>query len=643
MGMTTTASTIPLQQLLEQASWAHRLARSLVHDADEADDLVQETWMATLRRPPETDRPLRPWLATVLRRQRHKHVVARQRRGRREETAQEATAAVSSPEDLLERMEVQKLLATLVTALEEPYRQTVLLRYYEGLTSAQIGERLGAPAATVRGRLKVALDRLRDALDARNGGKRERWLSLLAPLVPGAVASGTGRTALVVAAVMLTLLPVGAWIALRDHGSGASTSGASDSAPGRPGGGGSRGGGAGREMALAAVPGASAACTATVKRLREQVGAAETEAMKQMPGTKLFARGAPNPAPTKELAAILARVMATGGPAPPYTLECRTWVCKMVVVKTADEGQRPNPNPWEVPLIRDSEVRARSVVQIVLDESHVRDPVSGQRLTTQDVYLILQDPSGKAAPAGQRGPKPTLAFGPIPTDVAGCQREVEVLRVRLERAQADVEADMFVETRFKKNGPNPALTTEIAGLVRRALAAEPSPPTVECRGMVCKLMGPEPSDPWRKRLEDDPEFRLRHDGGACCTQIFYLMRTPPQVAAARWLDKLGDAFIGGPAPAACEKKHKAEGTLKMALELPAPGSPNEEGLVGQPSVKFKGPLADSPLAKCIADELARTALDAAVPEPPAAAKVYKRLKFPLVPAASPNVPWAPGN
>lgn len=46
-------------------------------------------------------------------------------------------------------------------ALDEPYRTTVLLRYYEGLTAAAIARLLSVPAGTVRWRLSQALDRLR--------------------------------------------------------------------------------------------------------------------------------------------------------------------------------------------------------------------------------------------------------------------------------------------------------------------------------------------------------------------------------------------------------------------------------------------------------------------------------------------------
>src|SRR5262245_23332549 len=140
-GVMTTKPTASPEALLEHATWLRALARSLVGDAALADDLTQETWVAALRRPPEGDRDVRPWLGTVLRN------VARFRgRGDGNRAARERAAAATaaatgaggepaapSSEELLERHETQQLLARLVGELDEPYRTTVLLRFGEGL------------------------------------------------------------------------------------------------------------------------------------------------------------------------------------------------------------------------------------------------------------------------------------------------------------------------------------------------------------------------------------------------------------------------------------------------------------------------------------------------------------------------------
>jgi RNA polymerase sigma factor (sigma-70 family) len=178
-------NTVPgaysVEQLLAEHRWLHRLARSLVGDAD-ADDLLQETWLAALRHPPAAGLPARPWLATVVRNASATFALARRRREARELDAEQARDPADLPEDLVARFQVQRLLAELVAGLGEPFRQTLLLRYYGGHSAADIAAMLGVPAGTVRWRLKRALDELRTRLDERNGGNRARWLAALIPV-----------------------------------------------------------------------------------------------------------------------------------------------------------------------------------------------------------------------------------------------------------------------------------------------------------------------------------------------------------------------------------------------------------------------------------------------------------------------------
>jgi RNA polymerase sigma factor (sigma-70 family) len=91
--------------------------------------------------------------------------------GRRREREHKVELAdpegVPTPEQLVDRARVQQRVARGVLELDEPFRSTVLLRYYEGLSSAEIARRLSIPAATVRARLKTGLDRLRAASPAR--------------------------------------------------------------------------------------------------------------------------------------------------------------------------------------------------------------------------------------------------------------------------------------------------------------------------------------------------------------------------------------------------------------------------------------------------------------------------------------------
>lgn len=167
-------------ELLEHAEWVRGLATRLARE--DTDDAVQDVWLAALRSPPDPNRPARPWLARVLQNAARKRFRDESTRRGYETAAVEADAE-TSPEALVGRVQLQHLLVELVLGLEEPFRQTLLLRFFEGKSSAEIAEASGVPAGTVRWRLKEGLERVRTALDARHHGDRNAWLLSCAPLL----------------------------------------------------------------------------------------------------------------------------------------------------------------------------------------------------------------------------------------------------------------------------------------------------------------------------------------------------------------------------------------------------------------------------------------------------------------------------
>jgi RNA polymerase sigma factor (sigma-70 family) len=175
-----------IEALLQQSGWLTGLARQVVASADLASDAVQETWIACLDQPPPQTAPARAWLGGVLR-NRVRMRLRGERRRRRHEQEAAALPAPSAPtaEAALERLQAQRLLADAVAALPEPYRSTVVLRHFEGLSAEEIARGQGVPAGTVRWRLKEALDRLRGTLDERHGGDRRAWLAVLGTLDVG--------------------------------------------------------------------------------------------------------------------------------------------------------------------------------------------------------------------------------------------------------------------------------------------------------------------------------------------------------------------------------------------------------------------------------------------------------------------------
>src|SRR5688572_992293 len=118
------------EQLMAEMGWIRRLARSLVRDPATADDVAQETWLVATEQQPDEDRPLRPWLARVV-----VNLVKTRRRSEarrdRRDAAYDADRGTATPAELVERVELQRMLADEVLALAEPYRSTVLLHFIE--------------------------------------------------------------------------------------------------------------------------------------------------------------------------------------------------------------------------------------------------------------------------------------------------------------------------------------------------------------------------------------------------------------------------------------------------------------------------------------------------------------------------------
>ncbi|MBL8766339.1 MAG: sigma-70 family RNA polymerase sigma factor [Planctomycetes bacterium] len=195
--------------LLAHAQFLRGLARSLVFDADAAADLEQDTWRTALAHPPRDHASPRGWLATVAR----NLVRAKARADGRRERRELATArrdAVPSTADIVAREAIRRDVVAAVLALDEPYRDVLLLRFYEDLPPREIARILAIPVETARTREKRGLAKLREALDARYGGDRRSWCVAIAPLTATAKSS-VGVAAIVAVATLVLAVPLG-WL-----------------------------------------------------------------------------------------------------------------------------------------------------------------------------------------------------------------------------------------------------------------------------------------------------------------------------------------------------------------------------------------------------------------------------------------------
>lgn len=223
--------TWPPEVLLARDDMVRRLARALVRDPDAADDAAQEAWARALAARPGPLRDAAAWLKTIVRNVTRTGAVADAQRRARERAAAREEADVAA-DHVMVFEERRRSVVDAVLGLPEPYRQAVLLRFWEGLSPREIAERQGETAVAVRSRLSRAMAMLRARLDVEHGGSRAAWLVPLAvwtrrgARAGASVAGAAGTTwlvgwfggtvrALVVAAIVVALGGATVWMVTR--------------------------------------------------------------------------------------------------------------------------------------------------------------------------------------------------------------------------------------------------------------------------------------------------------------------------------------------------------------------------------------------------------------------------------------------
>ena len=182
----STSEPLSVESLLQHDRWLRDLAARLARDESEADELVQETWLAALRRPPRDDGgDPRRWLRRVIANVQMQARRGAFRRARRElERGSVAAEASGPPADEVESaIELRQMLLRELRQLDEPLRKVVVMRHLEGRSLKQIATELAVPRDTVKSRLARGLEQLRVRLDRRTGN-RATWVAMCIAVVP---------------------------------------------------------------------------------------------------------------------------------------------------------------------------------------------------------------------------------------------------------------------------------------------------------------------------------------------------------------------------------------------------------------------------------------------------------------------------
>ena len=153
----------------------YRTARAILKDDSGAEDALQEAYVAAYRHIGEFrgDAAISTWLTRIvvnqalqaLRKTRRERVVVpfdETPDGAR--TMDIADAPSGTPENMMLRAEMRRLIEGKIDELPESYRTVFMLREVEDMTVDETAAALGIPGATVRSRLFRAKARLRESL-----------------------------------------------------------------------------------------------------------------------------------------------------------------------------------------------------------------------------------------------------------------------------------------------------------------------------------------------------------------------------------------------------------------------------------------------------------------------------------------------
>ena len=165
----------PVEALVrEHARMVFKVAYSVLHNHADAEDAAQETFLRLLKYAKKLDEVENPrlWLAKMAWR------VALDRSKRPSQSEVDIAGVIeqlrsSEPhaDDAIEQQQRMALLHRLIASLPPELREVVELSNVEDMTSADVGEMLGIPEGSVRGRLMRAREMMKLKLASVLEGK----------------------------------------------------------------------------------------------------------------------------------------------------------------------------------------------------------------------------------------------------------------------------------------------------------------------------------------------------------------------------------------------------------------------------------------------------------------------------------------
>ena len=159
------------QAMLPHLDAAHNLARWLLRNEQDAQDVVQEAYLRAFRSfAGFRGTSGRAWLLTIVRNT--SYTLLKKNRAADlttpfDEEIHASGHESASPATLLEHAEDSELIKNAMEELPAEFREILILRHQESLSYNEIGETLKIPIGTVMSRLARARGKLKEYLAAR--------------------------------------------------------------------------------------------------------------------------------------------------------------------------------------------------------------------------------------------------------------------------------------------------------------------------------------------------------------------------------------------------------------------------------------------------------------------------------------------
>lgn len=161
---------------------------SILNNEENAKDIMQETYLTAFERLGTLADPgaVQSWLNKIAANKCKNHISAKSNSA--VEHDEEVIGNIPDdgliPEEYVEDKAKRELVMRLVReALSEEQYQTIILYYFDELTAAEIAELMGVHEKTVRYRLKIAREKIKEAVSRYEDENREK-LHAVAPLLP---------------------------------------------------------------------------------------------------------------------------------------------------------------------------------------------------------------------------------------------------------------------------------------------------------------------------------------------------------------------------------------------------------------------------------------------------------------------------